>query len=183
MLMRRVSIKWEPCRVAAVISSARSVGSWLGNREARTSCVGKVILLPLNSVLQSFGFATSLLNSRLHSLGGDIIVALRIHRDRPGEWYRVVDARQERLNEIPGTKRRCRDENREEERRYSSPSRAQGEQSRKERLSRREIADGRKQELGRLRMVDGLKWAKCNASGEGKAGERESWRREEREGL
>ena len=55
----------------------------LGNREARTSCVGEIILLPLNSVLQSFGFATSLLNSRLHGLGGDIIVALGVHRDRP----------------------------------------------------------------------------------------------------
>lgn len=66
-----------------------------------------------------------------------------------------MDARQERLNEIPG-KRRCRDEDREEERRYSGPSRAQEEQSRKERLSRREIDDGRKQELGRLRMVDGI---------------------------
>jgi hypothetical protein len=159
--------------MAAVISFASGVGSWLGNREARTSCVGKVILLPINSVLQSFGFATSLLDSRLHSLGGDIVVALRIHRDRPGEWCRVVDARQERLNEIPGTKRRCRVEDCKEERRCLGPSRAQGEQSRKERLSRREIDDRRKQELGRLRMVDGLKWAKCKASGEGKAGERE----------
>lgn len=80
MLTRRVSINIIVDSHRCFVSQRNS--ERLGNREARTSCVGEIILLPLNSVLQSFGFATSLLNSRLHSLGGDITVALGVHRDR-----------------------------------------------------------------------------------------------------
>ena len=95
-------------------------------------------------------------------------------------WCRVVDARQERLNGIPGTKKRCRDENRGDERRYSGPSRAQEEQSRKERLSRREIDDGRKQELGRLKMVDGIEMGEMQCKWRGKGrGERAGRERSE----
>jgi hypothetical protein len=43
-----------------------------------TGCVGQFILLPLNSVLQVLGFASRLLNARLHRLGRHI-TGPRIH--------------------------------------------------------------------------------------------------------
>lgn len=48
----------------------------------RTGCVGELILLSLDSVLESFGFAAGLLDTRLHGLGRHIAGALRIHRGR-----------------------------------------------------------------------------------------------------
>lgn len=46
-----------------------------------TSGVGKLVLLPLDSVLERLGLSTRLLDPRLHGLGGHIVGALRIHRD------------------------------------------------------------------------------------------------------
>lgn len=131
MLTRRVSINIIVDSHLRFVSQRNS--GRLGNREARTSCVGEIILLPLNSVLQSFGFATSLLNSRLHSLGGDITVALGVHRDRPVNFCcRVVlRATGGEIGRSPRTKGRCREMNRGERRRYSDSSRAQVEQQKR----------------------------------------------------
>lgn len=75
---RSKSSSWR-CGVGA----RRLWGCGMDCEAEHTSGIGQFILLSLDAILEVLGFTARLLDARLHSLGRDIVLALRIHGDGP----------------------------------------------------------------------------------------------------